>query len=160
MLLADGPRVARAGLRHHFDPKRISPIGENGIALLVDVEWSRYAYRVLFDTGLTDPVLLHNASALGVDLGQVDHVVISHGHPDHYGGLMGFLGQRDAPVPVSMHGDAFLPRYVRLASGEVAPYYNADLTESRIGDLGGRLVLHQGPLEIGPGIIATGEIPR
>ena len=74
--------------------------------------------------------------------------------------LMGFLSHREAPVPISMHGDAFLPRYLRLASGEVAPYYNADLTESRIGDLGGRLVLHQGPLEIGPGIIATGEIPR
>jgi hypothetical protein len=41
MLLADGPGVARAGLRHHFDPKRIAPIAENAIALLVDVEWPR-----------------------------------------------------------------------------------------------------------------------
>ena len=160
MLLADGPNVARAGLRHHFDPKRLAPIGENGIALLVEVEWSRYTYRVLFDTGMTGPVLLHNASALGVDLGAVDHVVISHGHPDHYGGLIGFLGHRESPVPVSIHADAFLPRYLRLASGEVAPYYNGDLTESRISDLGGRLVFHHGPLEIGPAIIASGEIPR
>ena len=30
MLLADGPNVTRAGLRHHFDPQRIAPIGENG----------------------------------------------------------------------------------------------------------------------------------
>jgi 7,8-dihydropterin-6-yl-methyl-4-(beta-D-ribofuranosyl)aminobenzene 5'-phosphate synthase len=160
MLLPDGPNVTRAGLRHHFDPQRTVPIAENGVALLVDVEWDRYRYRVLFDTGMTGPVLLHNARALDLDLGDVDHVVISHGHPDHYGGLAGFLQQREAPVPISIHDDAFLPRYLRLASGEVAPYYNGDLTKQRITDLGGRLVIHGGPLEIGPGLIATGEIPR
>jgi 7,8-dihydropterin-6-yl-methyl-4-(beta-D-ribofuranosyl)aminobenzene 5'-phosphate synthase len=160
MLLPDGPRIRRAGLRHHFDPKQTPPIGENGVALLVDVEWSDYRYRVLFDTGMTGPVLTHNAAALGVDLDDLDHVVISHGHPDHYGGLAGLLEHRRAPVPISIHDDAFLPRYLRLASGEVAPYYNGDLTPARLTDLGGRLVVHRGPLEIGPGMIATGEIPR
>jgi 7,8-dihydropterin-6-yl-methyl-4-(beta-D-ribofuranosyl)aminobenzene 5'-phosphate synthase len=42
MLLPDGPNVTRAGLRHHFDPQRTAPIAENGVALLVDVERSRY----------------------------------------------------------------------------------------------------------------------
>jgi 7,8-dihydropterin-6-yl-methyl-4-(beta-D-ribofuranosyl)aminobenzene 5'-phosphate synthase len=160
MLLADGPNVARAGLRHHFDPKRVAPIAENGVALLVDVEWSRYHYRVLFDTGMTGQVRLHNADALSVDLEEVDHVVISHGHPDHYGGLIGLLEHRRVGVPISIHDDAFLPRYLRLASGEVAPYYNGDFVQQRLTDLGGRLVIHRGPLEVGPGIIATGEIPR
>jgi 7,8-dihydropterin-6-yl-methyl-4-(beta-D-ribofuranosyl)aminobenzene 5'-phosphate synthase len=160
MLLADEPNVSRAGLRHHFDPQHLCPIGENGIALLVEVEWGRYTYRALFDTGMTGHVLTHNAEALGVDLGRVDHVVISHGHPDHYGGLEGFLSAREAPVPIAIHGDAFLPRYLRLASGEVAPYYNHDLTLDAIDALGGRPVLHRGPVTIGPGMIATGEIPR
>lgn len=160
MLLADEPRVSRAGLFHHFDPKRACPIGENGIALLVDVEWDRYSYRLLFDTGMTDKVLLHNAAALGVNLGQLDHVVVSHGHPDHYGGLSGLLASREAPLPVSIHPDAFLPRYLRLASGEVAPFYNSDLSPGSIQDLGGRVVAHKGPLEVGPSMVATGEIPR
>jgi 7,8-dihydropterin-6-yl-methyl-4-(beta-D-ribofuranosyl)aminobenzene 5'-phosphate synthase len=160
MLLADGPNVTRAGLRHHFDPQHACPVGENGIALLVEVEWDRYRYSALFDTGMTGPVLTHNADALGVDLGSVDHVVISHGHPDHYGGLEGFLAAREAPVPISIHGDAFLPRYLRLASGQVAPFYNQDLTLARIDALGGRPLLHRGPVTIGPGMIATGEIPR
>lgn len=160
MLLADEPNVSRAGLRHHFNPQCGCPVGENGIALHVEVQWREYHYRALFDTGMTGPVLTHNADVLGVDLGAVDHVVISHGHPDHYGGLKGLLEGRSAAVPISVHGDAFLPRYLRLASGEVAPFYNQDLTPAGIDALGGRPVLHRGPLTVGPGMIATGEIPR
>lgn len=160
MLLADEPDVDRAGLFHHFDPKRSNPIGENGIALLVEARWGRYEYRTLFDTGMTGKVLLHNAAALDKDLGALDHIVVSHGHPDHYGGLTDLLASREASVPVSIHPEAFDPRYLRLASGQVAPYYNSDLTEASIDAAGGRIVGHRGPMEIGPGMIATGEIPR
>jgi 7,8-dihydropterin-6-yl-methyl-4-(beta-D-ribofuranosyl)aminobenzene 5'-phosphate synthase len=160
MLLPDGPKVTRAGLAHHFDPKCACPVAENGVAFHVDVQWGRYSYRALFDTGMTGPVLQHNAAALSIDLQAIDHAIISHGHPDHYGGLMGFLETREAPVPLSMHADAFLPRYLRLASGQVAPFYNQDLTQASIEEVGGRVILHKGPLEVGPGLIATGEIPR
>lgn len=160
MLLPDGPNVTRAGLAHHFDPKRACPQGENGVSLVVDAHWGRYAYRVMFDTGMTGRVLVHNAAALGVDLSALDHVVLSHGHPDHYGGLLGLLGAREAALPISVHPAAFDVRYLRLASGQVAPYFNADLGEEAIADAGGVVALHTGPLEIGPGMIATGQIPR
>lgn len=160
MLLADAPGVTRAGLIHHFDPKAATVIGENGIAIHVDVDIGRYRYRALFDTGMSAHVLQHNATALDVDLGELDHVVISHGHPDHYGGLLGLLHSRDAPLPVSLHPEALLPRYLRLATGQVAPYYNQDLSLAAIEAAGGRPVLHAGPLEVGPGLIASGAIPR
>jgi 7,8-dihydropterin-6-yl-methyl-4-(beta-D-ribofuranosyl)aminobenzene 5'-phosphate synthase len=160
MLLADSPRVTYAGLAHHFDSKRRSPIGENGLSILVEVEWDRYVYRTLFDTGMTGHVLTHNAAALDADLGQLDHVVISHGHPDHYGGLCDLLALRAASLPISIHPDAFLPRYLRLRSGQVAPFYNAELSSQTLEAAGGRPVFHRGPLEVGPGLLATGEIPR
>lgn len=160
MLLPHEPGVMRAGLAHHFDPKRKPPIGENGIALHLEVGWGEHRYRVMFDTGMTGGVLTHNADALSIDLDGLDHVVISHGHPDHYGGLLGLLSARETPVPISIHADAFLPRYLRLASGEVAPYYNQDLTQEALARAGGRAVIHSEPLEIGPGMLATGAIPR
>ena len=43
--------------------------------------------RVLFDTGANGAILERNAIALGVNLGEVSHVVISHWHWDHAGGL-------------------------------------------------------------------------
>lgn len=160
MLLADTPLVTRAGLIHHFDPKLPCVQAENGIAVYVEVSWDRYTYRALFDTGMTSSVLLHNARALDVRLDQLDHIVLSHGHPDHYGGLLGLLTSRETPLPVSVHPEAFIPRYLRLASGQVAPYYNHDLTLESIAEAKGRPVQHSGPLEIGPGLIATGAIPR
>ena len=160
MLLADEPRVTRAGLAHHFDPKKLNPIGENGVCFHVRLEWDRYTYNLLFDTAMSGKVLLHNASALSVDLEQLDHIVISHGHPDHYGGLLDLLASRQTPVPVSLGEAAFAPRYLRLASGQVAPYYNQSFTSSAIEAAGGRVVVHDGALEVGPGTFATGAIPR
>lgn len=160
MLLADEPNVTRAGLAHHFDPKKSSPIGENGIALHVKIHWDRYTYNILFDTAMSGKVMLHNAQALDLDINGLDHIVISHGHPDHYGGLVDLLASRESPVPVSIGEAAFLPRYLRLASGQVAPFYNQGFTRKAIEDAGGRVVTHSGPLEIGPGAVATGAIPR
>jgi glyoxylase-like metal-dependent hydrolase (beta-lactamase superfamily II) len=43
--------------------------------------------RILFDTGGNAEILEHNVKALGVDLSQLDFVVISHRHDDHISGL-------------------------------------------------------------------------
>ncbi len=160
MLLPDLPHVTRAGLAHHFDPKTETVTGENGIALHVEVRWGRYSYRALFDTGMSGPVLMHNLAVMQLRADEIDHLVLSHGHPDHYGGLLQLLESRDAPVPLSVHPDAFAPRYLRLASGQVAPYFNYGLTREVIAQRGGMLVENEQPLEIGPGLIATGPIPR
>ncbi len=42
---------------------------------------------ILFDTGGDAEVFAHNVEALGVDLAEVDHLVLSHGHSDHVAGL-------------------------------------------------------------------------
>ncbi len=43
--------------------------------------------RILFDTGNNAAIFEHNVKALGVNLTQVDFVVISHRHADHTTGL-------------------------------------------------------------------------
>jgi 7,8-dihydropterin-6-yl-methyl-4-(beta-D-ribofuranosyl)aminobenzene 5'-phosphate synthase len=47
--------------------------------------------RILFDTGNNGEVLAHNAEAKGIDLTELDFVVISHRHGDHVGGLTRLL---------------------------------------------------------------------
>src|ERR1700719_2841306 len=43
--------------------------------------------RILFDTGNNAKIFEHNVKAVGVDLGNLDFVVMSHRHDDHMGGL-------------------------------------------------------------------------
>src|SRR5271169_2011123 len=43
--------------------------------------------RILFDTGNNPGILAQNAKAKGVDLTNLDFVVMSHRHGDHMGGL-------------------------------------------------------------------------
>jgi 7,8-dihydropterin-6-yl-methyl-4-(beta-D-ribofuranosyl)aminobenzene 5'-phosphate synthase len=47
--------------------------------------------KILFDLGATD-IYLQNAKRMKIDLGEVDTVVVSHGHYDHTGGIPSFCG--------------------------------------------------------------------
>jgi len=159
MLIPNTERVKRPGLAFHFDPRNRPIRAENGISMLVDISFAGQHYRILFDAGLSDSVILHNMSALKISPDIIDHAVISHGHPDHYGGLPALLKARSAPLPVIIHPDAFLTRYVIAGNGWVIPYYNQSLRKEDLEAAGGRLVLSKDPVQIGPAAFTTGEIP-
>lgn len=59
---------------------------EFGLSLLIE----HAGQRILFDTGAAGAAM-RNASRLGIDLRQVDAVVLSHHHSDHGGGLPAFF---------------------------------------------------------------------
>jgi 7,8-dihydropterin-6-yl-methyl-4-(beta-D-ribofuranosyl)aminobenzene 5'-phosphate synthase len=50
-------------------------------------------HKILFDTGWDGQVLLRNMELLGIDVHQIDILVLSHQHWDHIGGLPTFLFQ-------------------------------------------------------------------
>lgn len=56
--------------------------GEPGLSYLLEVDEK----KILFDTGLSD-LFIHNATAMNLNLSDIDVVVLSHGHGDHTGGL-------------------------------------------------------------------------
>ena len=163
--LGEGAHCVRYGLIEHFDQRRLPPQAENGISLLVTARSGRHSSTTLFDVGLTGTVLTHNLRALGVDATEIEHVVISHGHPDHYGGIHAFLDALDRTVPVATHADAFLPRYAVMGDGRASAYYNQTFTPDSVERRGGRLVLSGGgpgggALDLGCGMYTTGYIPR
>lgn len=58
----------------------------HGLALYIEIE----KHKILFDIGPDDKII-NNAEIMGIDLTQVDTVIISHGHNDHGGGLEAFF---------------------------------------------------------------------
>ncbi|MTK11887.1 MAG: MBL fold metallo-hydrolase [Clostridiaceae bacterium] len=65
-------------------------INEHGLSLYIEKDNK----RILFDTGKTNNFII-NAQKLGINLEDIDAVVLSHGHADHGGGLLSFLKIND-----------------------------------------------------------------
>ncbi|WP_017409785.1 MBL fold metallo-hydrolase [Aeromonas hydrophila] len=77
---------------------------ERGLALLLECD----GLRVLFDSG-RGRALCHNAAVMGIDLASLTHVVLSHGHYDHVGGV-GSLPVYPRPIPLIACPDVFCER--------------------------------------------------
>ncbi len=61
-------------------------IKEHGLSFYMETEYKKY----LFDTGASE-VFIRNAHSLGINLRDVDAVIISHNHYDHISGLEFFF---------------------------------------------------------------------
>ena len=81
---------------------------ENGLSLFIEFD----ERKILFDTGQSD-IFIHNAREMGIDLSQVDYLVISHGHFDHGGGLKHFQ-KINKKAKVFMHINAAKKFYTRI----------------------------------------------
>ena len=124
--------------------------GEHGLAFLVEAE----AGRVLFDTGASGDVLLHNLEVAGVEPTEIDALVLSHGHRDHTGGLPAFLARRPG-LPVYAHPDLPRERFSRREGEMRSVGIPLPLeTLRRQADLR----LSAEPQEVLPGVWTTGEI--
>jgi 7,8-dihydropterin-6-yl-methyl-4-(beta-D-ribofuranosyl)aminobenzene 5'-phosphate synthase len=157
ILLPSTDRIARYGMDQHFSPKYGEILAENGLCFYVETFSAGTVTTVLFDAGLTAPVVLHNAALLGIDLADVDAVVLSHGHPDHVGGVTGVLEAIGHPAPVIAHPDAFNPRMI-VKPYVTLPMINIGFSRERIEHAGGGLIQARGSIQLGPGLRSSGEM--
>jgi len=81
-------------------------ISEFGLSMHAESKRGRETRNLLMDFGFTPQALNNNASLLAVDPSELDALVLSHGHYDHFGGLVGFLQQNKETLK------AKLPFYV------------------------------------------------
>lgn len=126
-------------------------LAEHGLAFMVETEDG----RVLFDTGQSGTVLLHNLALLDLDPATIDAVAISHAHYDHTGGLPLLVRHLRPGTPLYASPDLFRERFSRRA-GKIQ---SAGLSMGR-EELASRLRLElsAAPREIVPSVWTTGEI--
>ena len=158
MLMQNSPTIRRQGMPEHFLPRRGTPLAENGISFLIKATTAGRTTTILFDAGMSEIPIIHNARVLGIDWDEIDQVVLSHGHPDHFGGIYAALGAIGRRIPVVVHPSAFHPRSIRRPD-LMLQYFNRDLTKRELEEAGGALVEVTEPIDLAPGIMTSGEIP-
>jgi len=125
---------------------------EHGLSLILEKDGESW----LFDTGQSG-IAAENAARLGIDLGGIRGVVLSHGHYDHTGGLDAVL-EAAGPKRVFGHPGIFRPRYSLKKKGKSR---RIGLPESRaaLEGKGAEFSLSREWREIADGIYLSGEIP-
>jgi 7,8-dihydropterin-6-yl-methyl-4-(beta-D-ribofuranosyl)aminobenzene 5'-phosphate synthase len=78
------------GIRKDSPPGR-TLVSEFGLAMHVETRRGTQTRSTLVDFGFTPDALINNTELLGIDPSVLDALVLSHGHYDHFGGLVGFL---------------------------------------------------------------------
>lgn len=129
---------------------------EWGLAMHAESQAAGETRNVLVDFGYTAETLNNNMSILKVDPSAFDAMVLSHGHYDHFGGMVGFLkankGRLKARLPFYVGGeDAFCLR--KNPGGNFGA-----LDRKAIMDADLALMMSEGPALIADHAFTTGRI--
>jgi len=128
-------------------------IGEWGYAALIEVD----GRKILFDTGNRPETVLNNARDLGIDLTDVEDVILSHNHGDHTGGLetlRAALSQKNTNAFRRVHvGDGIFAQRVGRKNRMLS-------MKQRLEKDGVAFLIHNNVTEIYPGVWLTGNVPR
>lgn len=89
-----------------------------GIAQAPHVESGTTQVGLMAEHGLSPGAMVTNADRLGIDMFEVNAVVLSHGHFDHAGGLPGLAGRRGTTsLAMVVHPQVWTRRRLALPGG-------------------------------------------
>ena len=136
---------------------------EWGLSLLLEPQRGNARGTFLLDYGWTPEVINGNMELLKVDPSKIDALIVSHGHFDHWGGLMGFLDRHRKVMPADLTlyaggEDNFCQRYVRAGQGDLSDFGMLDRRDLAKRDV--KVVLCESPIVIGEAAFTTGKIKR
>lgn len=135
-------------------------IAEPGFSALVRIRKAERERTLLFDTGVSPHGMVENMRRLGISPGEVEVIVLSHGHWDHVTGMEGLvsvLGR--AALPVMIHPEFWSRRRIRFAGLEPAEL--PATSRSALEGMGFQIVEERQPsFLLDNSALVTGEVDR
>jgi 7,8-dihydropterin-6-yl-methyl-4-(beta-D-ribofuranosyl)aminobenzene 5'-phosphate synthase len=135
-------------------------VAEHGFSALVTIRRGGTSHTVLFDTGVSPDGMATNIERLGIDVGEIEVVVLSHGHFDHAGGFAGLARLRGrAGLPLTVHPLVWSRR--RIALPNQTHWEMPTLSRTALEAEGFEVIERRQPsLLLDGSILITGEVDR
>ena len=134
-----------------------------GLGLRLVSEAGGVRHTLLFDTDPEGAIFMRNCANLGLRLGEVESIAVSHGHWDHMAALpqaVEAIVKEGGQVTVHVNPGMFNERAVRLKSGKVVPVADVP-SPAALEKLGARVVNRpDAQLLLDGHFYYSGEIPR
>jgi 7,8-dihydropterin-6-yl-methyl-4-(beta-D-ribofuranosyl)aminobenzene 5'-phosphate synthase len=148
------------GLSKDKPPSR-TLISEFGLSMHAESKRGGETGNLLMDFGFTAEALNNNIDLLAVDPAELDALVLSHGHYDHFGGIVGFLQQNKdklkARMPLYLGGEECFCS--REWVGPPTPGNFGALDRQALKDADLTVTYAEGPSLVGKHAFTTGQIP-
>jgi 7,8-dihydropterin-6-yl-methyl-4-(beta-D-ribofuranosyl)aminobenzene 5'-phosphate synthase len=134
-----------------------------GLSLFLESQRGSEHRNLMLDYGYSPDALLNNIDILKVDPGKATALILSHGHFDHYGGLIGFLDRyrNMLPADVKLYAggeDNFCHRVLPSGNGQFSDFGTLDRRELAKRQV--TTVLAETPTVIEGHAFTTGRIAR
>jgi 7,8-dihydropterin-6-yl-methyl-4-(beta-D-ribofuranosyl)aminobenzene 5'-phosphate synthase len=134
-----------------------------GLSLLLESQRGGEQRNLMLDYGYSPDALLNNIDILKIDPGKITALILSHGHFDHYGGLIGFLDRyrNTLPAEVKLYAggeDNFCHRVLPSGNGQFTDFGTLDRRELAKRQV--MTVLAETPTVIEGHAFTTGRIAR
>jgi 7,8-dihydropterin-6-yl-methyl-4-(beta-D-ribofuranosyl)aminobenzene 5'-phosphate synthase len=134
-----------------------------GLSLFLESERDQEQRTILLDFGYTSAALINNMGLMKADPSKIQALIVSHGHVDHYGGLIGFLEKYRSVLPADLKlyaggEDNFCHRLRGTTVGQLGE--NGTLVRGEIDAHKVATVLCETPTVIAGHAFTTGKIKR
>lgn len=155
----DGLTVERAPRDETPDAlPRATLLGEWGLSMLAQSRRGNEERHVLVDFGYNPVAFLNNMELLKIAPEKIDAMVLSHGHYDHFGGLVGFLkankGKLKSGIPFYVGGEeCFCTR--AIGKNQYGALDRQAIVEANL-----LLMTAEGPALVADHAFTTGKIPQ
>lgn len=97
-------------------------VGEHGLSMSIEIQDGDEKHLFLMDTGGLTQAIIENSTQLGIDLHEVEKLILSHGHFDHWGALPAVIPLLKEGTELILNPLVYEQNYAALStSGEEIP---------------------------------------